>query len=93
MKTDPFPLTFSKNSQGAIVRVLAFNRDTWNRVPDNYVPELRKIILLNADQLKACEGKYQLKEGDGDADDFLQITAIDEHLLLTQLWNQLRASC
>jgi hypothetical protein len=83
-----FPLAFSKNSQDAIVKVLAFNRDIWNKVPDNYAPELQKIIQLNANQLKACEGKYQLKEGDGDADDFLQIKVLDGHLLLTQLWNQ-----
>ena len=83
-----FPLSFIKNNQGAIVQALAFNRDVWNKVPDNYVPQLQKIIQLNADELKACEGKYQLKEGDGDADDFLKITSVDGHLLLTQLWNQ-----
>lgn len=83
-----FPLLFSKNTQGAIVKVLAFDRDTWSKVPDNYAAELQKIIQLNAVQLKALEGKYQLKEGDGDADDFLLIAAKDGYLLLTQLWNQ-----
>jgi hypothetical protein len=83
-----FPLAFSKNKQGVIVQVLAFNRDIWNKVPDNYVPELQKIIKLNTEQLRRFEGKYQLKEGDGDADDFLKIMAADGHLILTQLWNQ-----
>ena len=87
-----FPLAFTKNDKGEVVKVLAFNRDTWNRVPDNYAEPLKKTIKLTADQLKACEGKYQFKEGDGDADDFLQITAAGDHLLLTQLWNQQQAN-
>jgi hypothetical protein len=83
-----FPLAFTKSDKGEVVSVLAFNRDTWNKVPDNYAEPLKKIIKLTADQLKACAGKYQFKEGDGDADDFLQIAAGDDHLVLTQLWNQ-----
>jgi hypothetical protein len=83
-----FPLVFAKNDKGKITQVLAYNRDIWNKVPEDYVPELQKIVQLNTAQLKACEGKYQSEKGDGDADDFLQITAVDGHLLLTQLWNQ-----
>lgn len=83
-----FPLVFTKNNDGKVIQLLAFNRDVWNKVPDNYTPELQKIISLKPEQLKTMEGQYKLKEGDGDADDFLQITAIDSHLLLKQLWNQ-----
>jgi hypothetical protein len=83
-----FPLAFTKNDKGAVVGLLAFNRDTWNKVPDNYAEPLKKTIKLTGSQLKACEGKYQFKEGDGDADDFLQIEVAGDHLLLTQLWNQ-----
>jgi hypothetical protein len=83
-----FPLTFTKDSQGVITQVLAFNRDVWNKVPDNYQPELQKIVKLSLVQLKACEGKYQLKEGNGDADEFLQITVVEDHLLFTLPRNQ-----
>jgi hypothetical protein len=81
-----FPLVFTKDNQGKISQVLAFDRDLWKRVPDNYQPELQKIIKLSPQQLKACEGKYQLQGGDGDA--FLTITAAEDHLVLTQLWDQ-----
>jgi hypothetical protein len=80
-----FPLAFTKDDKGTITQVLALNRDVWTKVPDNYVPELQKIVQLDASQLKACEGKYQLKGGDGDADDFLRITAAGDHLMLKQL--------
>ena len=83
-----FPLKFTKNNAGEVMQVLAFDRDTWNRVADNYTPALQKIIQLTAEQLKAFEGKYQLKNGDGDADGFLQIIAANDHLILKQLWDQ-----
>src|SRR5665213_3156450 len=41
-----FPLKFTKNNAGEVVQVLAFNRDIWNRVADNYTPELQKVIQL-----------------------------------------------
>ena len=81
-----FPLAFTKDSQGKISQVLAFDRDLWKRVSGNYMPELQKIIKLSPQQLKVCEGKFQLQNGDQDA--FLTITATEDHLVLTQLWNQ-----
>lgn len=81
-----FPLKFSKSSTGKMTQVLAFNKDVWNRVDDNYKPELQKTIPLTPAQLKAFEGKYELKGGDGD--EFLQITAANDHLVLKQLWDQ-----
>jgi hypothetical protein len=83
-----FPLKFTKGSKGAITQVLAFDKDLWVRVDDNYKFVPQKTIQLTAAQLKALEGKYQLKGGDGDADDFLEITATNDHIILKQLWNQ-----
>lgn len=87
-----FPLKFSKNDKGEITQVLAFDRDTWVRVPDNYAPEPPKIIKLSAAQLKLFEGNYERKGGDGDGDDKAHIVAADDHLVIkheqsdTNLW-------
>jgi hypothetical protein len=81
-----FPLAFTKDNQGKVTQVLAFDRDLWNKVADNYQPQLQKIVKLSPEQLKAFEGKYQLNGGD--ADDFLTMSAVGDHLVLTQLWDQ-----
>jgi hypothetical protein len=81
-----FPLKFTKNDKGESTQVLAFDTDVWIKVPDNYVPQLEKTIQLTVAQLKAFEGKYQMKGDDGD--NFLQITAANDHLVLKQLWDQ-----
>jgi hypothetical protein len=81
-----FPLKFTKNDKGETTQVLAFDTDVWIKVADNYVPQLEKIIQLTVEQLKAFEGKYQAKGGDGD--NFLQITAANDHLVLKQLWDE-----
>ena len=75
-----FPLKFTKSSTGEITQVLAFNRDLWNRVADDYTPPMKKTIQLMNGQLKAFEGRYELKGGDGDADDIADITVVDGHL-------------
>jgi hypothetical protein len=77
---DQFPLKFTKSSTGEITQVLAFNRDLWNRVADDYTPPLKKTIQLTNGQLKPFEGRYQLKGGDGDDDDIATITVVDGHL-------------
>ena len=77
-----FPLKFTKSKTGKITQVLAFNRDLWNRVADDYTPPMKKIIKLTADQLKSFEGRYQLKGGDGDADDIADISTADNHLVI-----------
>lgn len=79
---DQFPLKFTKANNGQITQVLAFNRDLWNRVADDYMPPMKKIIQLSAEQLKAFDGRYQLKGGDGDADDIAEITDADGHLII-----------
>jgi hypothetical protein len=77
-----FPLKFTKSNTGEITQVLAFNRDQWNRVADNYVPPIKKIIQLTNEQLKIFPGKYALKGGDGDADDIAEISVADGHLVV-----------
>jgi hypothetical protein len=78
-----FPLKFTKSSTGEITQVLALDRDLWTRVADNYTVPLQKTIQLTAEQLKPFAGKYELKGGDGDADDIVQVTAGDGHLVIT----------
>ncbi|MGH2646345.1 MAG: hypothetical protein ACRDE8_02215 [Ginsengibacter sp.] len=77
-----FPLKFTKSNTGEITQVLAFNKDLWNRVADDYTPPMKKTIKVTADQLKPFEGRYQLKGGDGDADDIADITTDDDHLVI-----------
>jgi hypothetical protein len=78
-----FPLKFTKSNTGAITQVLAFDRDLWIKGDDNYQFVPQKTIQLTAAQLKTLEGKYQAKDGD----DFLQITATSDHIILKQLWD------
>jgi hypothetical protein len=79
---DQFPLKFTKSNTGEITQVLAFNRDLWNRVADDYTPPMKKTIQLTNEQLKPYEGRYELKGGDGDADDIAEITVADGHLFI-----------
>ena len=79
-----FPLKFTKSSTGAITQVLAFDRDVWIKGDDNYQFVPQKTIQLTAAQLKTLEGKYQIKDGDN----FLQITATTDHIVLKQLWDE-----
>lgn len=75
-----FPLKFTSSSSGEITQVLAFNRDMWNRVADDYTPPMKKIVKLSDQQLKMFAGNYELKGGDGDADDFVEVSVKDDHL-------------
>jgi uncharacterized protein YjhX (UPF0386 family) len=78
-----FPLKFFKNDQGAVVQVLAFNRDHWNKVT-NYAPP--KYIHLQPEALKPFEGYYQMKRDDGKMM-YLQIEPIPDGLILHQGWD------
>ena len=82
-KAQSFPLKFT-DSAGIITQVLAFKRDVWYKVKD-YKPVIKKEVQLTPQQLKAFEGKYQMKGGD--EDDFLQITTKGNNLILKQLWD------
>jgi len=81
-----FPLEFKKDSKGQIVQVVAFDRDIWNKVADNYQPQLLKTISLTAEQLKPLEGQYHAS-GEGDNNASLQITASGGGLILKQSWD------
>lgn len=79
-----FPLKFSKDGKGAIVQVLAFNRDLWTKVK-NYKKITKTTIHLSHEQLKAFEGVYELqKEGDKA---YIQFTATDAGIILKQHWD------
>jgi hypothetical protein len=80
-----FPLKFSKDKDGAIIQVLAFDKDVWNKVKD-YKPVIKKEIKLTPQELKAFEGKYRFQFEKGE-DSFLQIIAADDYLTLKQLWD------
>jgi hypothetical protein len=82
-KEQSFPLKF-KDSAGSIIQVLAFDKDVWDKVKD-YKPVVIKEIQLTPQQLKTFEGKYKMQGGDDD--DFLQITAKGNNLILKQLWD------
>jgi len=71
-----FSLKFSKDIFGNITQVLAFKRDLWIKVNKS---------LPTAAQLKTYEGKYQLID---DPDNFIQIIANDDHLIMKQLWDK-----
>jgi hypothetical protein len=70
-----FSLSFTKDNAGNVTQVLAFKRDLWIKV-NKSVP--------TAAQLKACEGKYQLID---DPDNYIQIMAKDDNLVVKQLWD------
>lgn len=80
-----FPLKFSSDQNGTITRVLAFDRDVWNKAK-NYKPAINKEIHLSQDQLKQFEGKYTFQFQKGE-DSYIQITAAADHITLKQLWD------
>lgn len=82
---ESFPLKFSKDQNGSIIQVLAFDKDLWNKA-ENYKPVVQKEIHLSAQQLKTFEGKYKFQFEKGE-NSFLQISASDDHIVLKQLWD------
>ena len=82
---ESFPLRFSKDQEGSITQVLAFDKDLWKKA-HNYPPLTQKEIHLSAQQLKTFEGKYEFQFEKGE-NSFLQITANDDHIVLKQLWD------
>ncbi|HMH32294.1 MAG TPA: hypothetical protein VK543_04645 [Puia sp.] len=70
-----FSLSFAKDEKGNINQAIAFKSDIWKRIvkshPDN-------------EQLRAIEGKYQFKD---DPDNYIQITAKQNMLIVKQLWD------
>jgi hypothetical protein len=78
-----FPLKFTKESNGAITQVLAFNRDLWTKTND-YKPLV--AARLDPGRLKVLEGKYTFRFEQGH-DAFIQIRATDTGLILKQMWD------
>ena len=78
-----FPLKFSSDQNGTITQVLAFDRDTWNKVK-NYKTD--KEIHLGPDQLKPFEGTYTFQFENG-KDSYIEITAATDHITLKQQWD------
>jgi hypothetical protein len=70
-----FSLEFTKDKDGQITQVLAFKRDLWDKV---------KKFRPTYEQLKALEGKFQFKD---DLDNYIQITAMENNLVVKQLWD------
>jgi len=78
-----FPLKFFKNDQGAVVQLLAFNKDHWNKVK-SYSPP--KYIHLQPGELKSFEGCYQIADENGKLD-YIQIEPTPDGLVLRQGWD------
>lgn len=78
-----FPLKFTKESNGAITQVLAFNRDLWTKTND-YKP--LAAARLDLRRLKVLEGKYTFQFEQGQ-DAFIQIRATDTGIILKQMWD------
>ncbi|HSZ31666.1 MAG TPA: hypothetical protein VK772_00065 [Puia sp.] len=80
---ESFPLTFSKNANGEITQLLAFERDTWIKLKGK--PAEKKEINLTAEKMQAFAGKYKLSH-DGD-DAFIQFTVNGNSLEAKELWS------
>ena len=79
-----FPLTFSKNVNGDITQVLAFERDIWIKVKD-YKPVVKKEISLSPEKMQAFAGKYKMSD-DGH-ESFLQFSVNGDALEVKELWS------
>jgi|GEM_PF-1164697 len=80
-----FPLTFSKDANGEITQVLAFERDTWIKVK-NYTPVVKKEITLSSEKMKAFAGKYKMTRNGEEA--LLQFTVNGNSLEVKELWSE-----
>jgi len=79
-----FPLTFSKNANGDITQVLAFERDTWIKVKD-YKPVVKKEISLSPEKMQSFAGKYKMSDDGKDL--FLQFSVNGNALEVKELWS------
>jgi hypothetical protein len=80
-----FPLKFSKDVNGEITQVLAFERDTWIK-DKNYKPVAKKEITLSATQMQSFAGKYKSSREGEDA--FLQFTVKGNSIEVKELWSK-----
>lgn len=79
-----FPLTFSKDANGEITQLLAFERDTWIKVK-GYKPVEKKEITLSTEKMQAFAGKYRM--ADDGQETFLQFTVNGNSLEVKELWS------
>src|SRR5690242_9974801 len=77
-----FPLVFTR-AGGKITQVIAFSKDVWKKV-NSYNVVKRKEVRLNADELRAFEGIYQLGWS---ANERLKIIVKGNHLIVTEMWS------
>jgi hypothetical protein len=70
-----FTVTFTKDSTGAVSKMLAFKRDQWDKV---------KPAQVTVDELRAFTGKFRLKE---DPDNVVMISIKGSGLVVKQLWD------
>jgi hypothetical protein len=68
-------LTFSREDDGSIRKMQAYNKENWEKV---------KATVISRSLLNGYEGRYRLKE---DPDDVIQVTATDSALVVKELWD------
>ncbi len=68
-------LRFSREEDGSVRRMQAFNKENWEKV---------KTPVVSRSLLRGFEGKYRLKD---DPDDLILVTAADSGLVVRQLWD------
>jgi hypothetical protein len=78
----PFPLKFTKDANGVITQVLAFNRDLWTRDND-YKPVIKPEVKLTLEQLKVLTGFYQYQSNKN----YIEIFIKDNQLMAKQMWD------
>ena len=79
-RPDGAPFKFTKDKDGNVTQVLAFDQDIWLRANDGDLKE----AALNTQQLKALEGIYQ---NEANKAVYVQVIAKQNTLITKQLWD------
>ncbi|MDB5016846.1 MAG: Signal transducer regulating beta-lactamase production, contains metallopeptidase domain [Mucilaginibacter sp.] len=74
------PFKFTKNKDGNVTQVLAFDHDIWLRANNSDLKE----VALNTQQLKALEGIYR---SEANKAAYVQVIAKQKTLIAKQLWD------
>jgi uncharacterized protein YjhX (UPF0386 family) len=77
---DGAPFKFTKDKDGNVTQVLAFDHDIWLKANDSDLKE----VQLSKQQLKALEGIYQL---DANKAAYIHVIAKENELIAKQLWD------
>lgn len=78
---EQFPLKFIESADGEVSKVLAFEKDIWNKV-DDYKSVAKQEVTLPLESLKQLEGYYQYQGGDRQ----LKITVAKNEIILHEFW-------